>query len=136
MPRRIRVKLGFQQKLEEREILVPDGEPPPYAPNAALQVVGTRVPRVDGPDKVRGAARYTADVQLPGMLHARVLRSPHPAARVAAVDLAGARRVPGVRAALAFVGKEVRYVGEEVAAVAAETPAQAEEALRHIHVQY
>src|SRR5262245_43059827 len=128
MAKRTRVKLGFTNRFEEREVTLPEGEPPPYAPDVPLAVVGTKQPRLEGLDKVRGSARYTADVRLPGMLHARVLRSPHPAARVVSVDLSAARRAPGVRAALAFPEKELRYAGEEVAALAADTPAQAEAA--------
>jgi CO/xanthine dehydrogenase Mo-binding subunit len=90
MPRRVQARLGFAGKIEERTLLVPDREPAPYGPGDPLRVVSTRAPRVEAPDKVRGTARYTADVRLPGMLHGRILRSPHPAARVASIDLAAA----------------------------------------------
>jgi xanthine dehydrogenase YagR molybdenum-binding subunit len=136
MARKVQAKLGFQANLQNRELSIPEGEPAPYAGGDTLRVVSTARPRIEGPDKVRGTARYTADVRLPGMLHARVLRSPHPAARVVSVDLAPARRARGVKAALAFVGKEIRFAGEEVAAVAATTPAQAERALALIRVKY
>ena len=56
--------------------------------------------REDGPERVRGEARYTADLKLPGMLHAAVLRSPHAHARVKRIDLAPALALPGVRAAI------------------------------------
>ena len=64
---------------------VPASEPPALAPNADLAVVGKPVPRVGGRAMVTGAARYTVDVKLPGMLIARILRSPHPHARILSV---------------------------------------------------
>ena len=69
-------------------------------PAGPLEVVGRPAPRVDGPERVRGEATFTADLQLPGMLHTAVLRSPHAHARVARIDLAPALAAPGVRAAI------------------------------------
>jgi xanthine dehydrogenase YagR molybdenum-binding subunit len=121
---------------------VPIDEPPPLPPNAQLLVIGKRVSRVDARAKVTGAARFTVDLALPGMLHARNLRSPHAHAEVRSVDLSAAKRLAGVRAAVAVVrpGDEiagiVRYVGAPVAAVAATSPSAAEEALAHIRVDY
>ena len=97
-------------------------------------VVGKSVPRRDLPEKLTGAARYTADVKLPGMLHGRILRSPHAHARVLSVDVSRAEQLPGVYALLTpfdapegriapdlpILDMEVRFVGDEVAAVAAE----------------
>ena len=73
-----------------------------------LRVVGTSVPRDDAIDKVTGAARYTTDLALPGMLHATILTSPHASARIVGVDLTDARSVPGVRAVLAGSDLDVR----------------------------
>lgn len=112
--------------------------------------------RADAPAKVTGTARYTADVRLPGMLHAKVLRSPHAHARLVTVDASRARALPGVRAVLTrddldgvapgygyFVkdqpvvaADKVRYVGDVVAAVAADTEAIALDALALISVVY
>ena len=69
-------------------------------PEGQLEIVGHDVPRVDGADRVRGQIPYTADVQLPGMLHTAVLRSPYAHARVASIDVEAARKAPGVRAVL------------------------------------
>jgi CO/xanthine dehydrogenase Mo-binding subunit len=110
---------------------------------------------VDGPTKVSGAAVYTADIELPGMLYARALRSTYPHARLTRVDASKAARLPGVtvltRDDLAgtdpFYGvvvrdqpivaiDKVRYVGDIVAAVAAEERDLAEEALDLIEVEY
>jgi CO/xanthine dehydrogenase Mo-binding subunit len=118
-----------------------------------LRVVGTSVPRDDAIDKVTGAARYTTDLALPGMLHAAILTSPHASARIVSVDLTDARSVPGVRAVLAgsdldvrlglylrdkriLARDVVRYQGEPVAAVAADTLDVARDACRRIRVEY
>jgi carbon-monoxide dehydrogenase large subunit len=118
-----------------------------------LRVVGTDVPRIEGRDKVTGATRYAVDIQLPGMLWARVLRSqvPHATLRI---DATAARALPGVHAVLtaADIGEvrvgvtirdmpllavdRVRFAGEPIAAVAAETPEIAEQALSLIEVEY
>jgi CO/xanthine dehydrogenase Mo-binding subunit len=121
---------------------------------SVLHVVGHNVPRVDGLDKVTGSAHYIADVSLPGMLEAKVLRSPYPHARVVRVDTSRARRLPGVHAVVSgddtpkrkwgafqkdqyvLAVDKVRYVGDEVAAVAATDAATAAEALELIEVEY
>ncbi|MCL5046292.1 MAG: xanthine dehydrogenase family protein molybdopterin-binding subunit [Actinobacteria bacterium] len=119
----------------------------------AQAVVGQPVLRVDGVEKVTGAALYAADLRLPGMLHAKVLRSPHPHARIVSVDVGEALKLPGVVAAVTgrdletlggeavrdmpFLARErVRYAGEPVAAVAATEESIAEEALKLIKVTY
>jgi xanthine dehydrogenase YagR molybdenum-binding subunit len=130
------VTLGFPGHFQKAVIELPAGEPAPWDYGADLKVVGTRVPRVDGPDKVSGRARYTFDLSLPGMLHAAVLRCPHPHARLKHVDLSKAEAHPEVRAALAMEEKEYRFAGAEVAAVAATSLAAAREALRLIDVEY
>src|SRR5207237_10102709 len=93
----------------------------------------------EGRDKVTGAARYAADLRVPGMLEVEYVASPYPHARVVAVDVAAARRVPGVRAVVtgadvrpARLGRRlfdwpvlawdrVRFIGDRVAAVAADS---------------
>src|SRR5215813_7005482 len=61
-----------------------------------MPVIGVSQRRLEGGAKVTGAARFTADLRLHGLAHARLLLSPHPAARIARVDLDAARRAPGV----------------------------------------
>jgi len=119
-----------------------------------FSVVGRRVQRVEGFDKVTGTSQYIADIFLPGMLVGKVLRSPYPHARIRDIDTTRAEKLPGVRAVVtaedtikkpwgAFfadqyilsVGKS-RYVGEEVAAVAAIDPDIAEEAIDLIEVDW
>jgi len=70
----------------------------PYKTMTALNVVGHATPRIDAEQRVSGKATYTADVKLPGMLYARVLRSPHPHARITRIDDSKARALPGVKA--------------------------------------
>ena len=62
--------------------------------------IGTRIPRVEGPDRVAGRARFTADIALPNALWAAVVHSPLPHARIVRIDTAAAARVPGVHAVI------------------------------------
>ena len=110
----------------------------PYAWPQQRRLLSTRVNRIDGPLKASGRAKYSYDIKRPGMLWARILRSPHPHARIVSIDLEPARRMPGVRAALTIAdpGKKVMYVGDEVAAVAAVSEDVARDAARAIRVEY
>ncbi|MCH8320552.1 MAG: molybdopterin-dependent oxidoreductase, partial [Acidobacteria bacterium] len=119
-----------------------------------LKTVGHSTPRIDGLQRVTGRATYSADVQLPNMLYARVLRSPHPHARILGIDVARALAAPGVKAILThencrlvwssgdrvnkryLFNNPVRFVGDAVAAVAATNRHLAEEALKLIQVEY
>ena len=110
-------------------------------PAGPRETVGRPAERVTGLARARGEARYTADVQLPGMLHTAVLRSPHASARVRRLDLAPALAAPGVRAALGpddsdSLTGEPGYPGAAVAAVAADTFAQASAALELVDVEW
>ena len=69
-----------------------------YLDKTALQVVGTRPIRPDGVDKVTGRAAFAADTTMPGMIWGKVLRSPHPHARIRRIDTTKAERLPGVKA--------------------------------------
>ena len=124
------------------------------APQKQLSIVGRRLGRVDGEEKVSGRAEYVADVLLPGMLWGAVLRSPYPHARIVKLDTSRAGSLAGVRAVVTadetpkrtwgvFVRDQpvlaidkVRYVGEEVAAVAAVDLDTAREALELIDVEW
>ncbi|HEX8969866.1 MAG TPA: xanthine dehydrogenase family protein molybdopterin-binding subunit [Chloroflexota bacterium] len=119
-----------------------------------LRVVGTDIPRIEGRDKVTGAACYAVDVKLPGMLWARILRSQVPHAILKRVDASRARGLPGVHAVLTgadlagvragvairdmpiLCADRVRFVGDPIAAVAADSVEQAEQALAAIEVEY
>ena len=65
-----------------------------------LTTIGHVTPRVDAMERVTGQAKYTNDIKLPGMLYARVLRSPHPHARILCIDTSEASRLPGVKAVI------------------------------------
>ncbi|EQD34723.1 Aldehyde oxidase and xanthine dehydrogenase, a/b hammerhead domain protein, partial [mine drainage metagenome] len=84
--------------LGQLERQVDADEAPPLAPNAQLRSIGQSTARINGHSKVTGRATYTVDVKLPGMLHARILRSPYPHARILSLDTDSAEREPGVRA--------------------------------------
>jgi xanthine dehydrogenase YagR molybdenum-binding subunit len=101
-------------------------------------IIGISVKRLDGPDKVTGRAKYTFDINRPGMIYGRIIRSPYPHARIMAIDLSEAQKAPGVRAALEHkqAGGQVMYQGDAVAAVAADTEDRAIDAARLVKVQY
>ena len=140
---------------------------PPIASKQSdtLKVVGKRLPRVDGPARVTGGALYAADLNLPGMAHARTLRSPHAHARIRGIDTSRALALKGVLAVVTaadfpelpigasipmgetgydmwmvaqinIARHKVHWVGQPVAAVAAVDPHVAETALALIDVDY
>ena len=118
--------------------------------------VGMRLPRNDALYKVRGRARYAANLSPEGMLHCRFVRSEHPHARILNVDVSKARATPGVRAVLTatdiaperlligtltedtpvLAGDRVRFAGEPIVAVAAESAAEADAACLLVDVRY
>ena len=91
-------QVGLAGALSAKERKAPASEPTPWDGSANLRVVGQRVPRIDGAEKVTGRARYAFDVQLPGMLYAAVVRSPHAHARIKSVEVSAAAAMPGVQA--------------------------------------
>ena len=101
------------------------------------RLIGKRIARLSGKEKVTGEAKYTYDINRPGMLYARILRSEVPHANVTAIDLTDAEEMPGVQAVIPLieVGRKLRYQGQEIAAVAAETDDIAKDALRAIYVE-
>jgi len=124
-----------------------------------LNFIGKSFKRKDGPDKVTGRAAYTQDIRLPNMLVGRVLRSPHPHARIVRIDTAKAKALPGVKAVITaedtkgikhgfvetprypadqsvFAQGKVRHVGEAIAAVAAIDEIAAQRALEAIEIEY
>jgi CO/xanthine dehydrogenase Mo-binding subunit len=143
-------KLRSGEHTEDEYKVVETTSLPPWDHDAVLTIVGRTYPRVEGVEKVTGHAHYAYDVQLPGLLHARVLRSPLPHARIRRIDTSRAEALPGVRAVLSATNAPemrwyedsylfhhtVRFIGDEVAAVAADTVDMAEDALRLIEVDY
>src|SRR3990172_10052617 len=129
-------------------------EKPLRASDGFPSLIGAPGLRAEGPDKVAGRTIYAADINIPGLLWGKVLRSPHAHARIRRIDASKALRQPGVRAVITgqeipghLMGKMirdmpvlcwdvVRFAGDRVAAVAADTPEAAEEALSFIDVDY
>jgi xanthine dehydrogenase YagR molybdenum-binding subunit len=136
MSQRVTVNLGIPEAPREVTVVIPDDEPIPWQLGDHFAIVGAETPRVDGPAKATGAARYTYDIALPGMLYGAIVRSPYPRAHVKNVDLTRAMRIPGVRAALTITDGEIRFAGQEVAAVAAISSDIAADALARIKVDY
>jgi CO/xanthine dehydrogenase Mo-binding subunit/aerobic-type carbon monoxide dehydrogenase small subunit (CoxS/CutS family) len=163
------VQAGASALQEAAASLAHGGDAGPRAPEGertseGLQVVGSRPPMYGAVDRVTGRAVFGADVRLPGLIHGRVLRSPHAHARIRAIDTRAAEALPGVYAVvtardlphaaegLADLGEvtvslrhlcdntlardKVLYAGHPVAAVAAADPHLAEEALGLIRVDY
>lgn len=122
-----------------------------------FKVIGKKVERVDAFERLVGEAKYASDIYLPGMLYVKILRSPHPHAKILKIDSARAQALPGVKAILTpedvpeftihkrgtppFVPKPIlastaRYTGDEILAVAAVDEETAEDALDLIRVDY
>lgn len=151
MPKVIKTKTEFEGHVFEEYVVVEGAGLAAWEPQAPLKCVGQRTQRIDGPERVTGRALYTFDVQLPGMLYGKILRSPHPHASIKNIDTRRAEKLPGVRAVLShkntpqisfrqgqtFIFDEtVRYVGDEVACVIADDEEIAQEALELIEVEY
>ncbi|MBE0616418.1 MAG: molybdopterin-dependent oxidoreductase, partial [Proteobacteria bacterium] len=120
------------------------------------RVIGKSVPRIDGREKVTGAAKYTGDLRFPNLLHGKILTSPHPHARILSIDTTEAERLPGVKAVIThrdvpdlkygisparwdeniFCIDKVRFVGDKVAAVACIDEETCYRALQLIRVEY
>jgi CO/xanthine dehydrogenase Mo-binding subunit len=123
----------MEGRFEDVWVLVDDADELETLPKGAeLDVLGKPAIRLDGPERASGAARYTVDVALPGMLHAIILRAPVARCRVTGLDLAAARAVPGVRGVLGPDGPftmqgdriltaEPAWAGQPIAVVAADT---------------
>ncbi|HKP54284.1 MAG TPA: xanthine dehydrogenase family protein molybdopterin-binding subunit [Chloroflexia bacterium] len=151
MVRVVKTKVEVEGTVHEETVVVERDEPAAWEAGREFDVVGKPVSRVDGRERVTGAARYTYDIHPAGLLYAAVLRSPHPRARVLSVDTSEAERLPGVRAVLSretapriawyasastLFDEEVRFIGEEIAAVAADDLDTARDAIRLIKVEY
>src|SRR6185437_13349817 len=94
LPRLIRTEKEVEGRFEEVWLVVEEDALDQW-PAGPQTIVGRDATRKDAPERVRGEARYTADVQLPGMLHAALLRSPHAHARVKRIDVSRAAAAPG-----------------------------------------
>ncbi len=150
MPKLVKTKVENEGRVTEEFAWVETPKTTPWDVEEELRIVGKPIARVDGVERVTGAAKYTTDIQLPRMVHGKFLRSPYPHARVVNVDTSEAERMPGVRAILhsknivsnRFTANRdlfpefVRFAGDEVAAVFADSEAEARAALQKIRVEY
>jgi xanthine dehydrogenase YagR molybdenum-binding subunit len=150
VPKIEKVQVEFEGQWREEEVIVEEDTLPIWGEDAGLSIVGKPVPRVDGYERVSGKALYTCDVRLPGMLHGKILRSPHPHARIVSIDVRKAEALDGVVATMTYksappisyngdrplFSEHLRYRGEEVAAVVAQDEYIAEDALALINVDY
>ena len=143
-----------QNGLQHKEREVPQDEPPPLPANAELTYIGKPTERYDGPAKAMGKGKYTADVNLPGMLYARLVDATIPHGRIVSIDTSAAEKVPGVRAVHVIEHvygvaelrdpkletpsryPMVRYAGQPVAGVAAISQQIANDAAALVKVQY
>ncbi|HXK62022.1 MAG TPA: xanthine dehydrogenase family protein molybdopterin-binding subunit [Acidobacteriota bacterium] len=101
-------------------------------------LIGKKISRLDGPAKVTGTAKYTYDINRPGMLFTRTLYCPHAHARIVSLDTTEASRMPGVKAVRVIqgVGTEIKWALDEIVAIAATSEEAAEDAIRAVKVEY
>ena len=143
-----------QNGLTQKEREVPLDEPPPLPQNSELTYIGKPTQRYDGPAKAMGRGKYTADIQLPGMLYARMVDATIPHGRITSIDTSEAEKLPGVKAihviehtyGLAELRDPnlelpsrypvIRYAGQPIAGVAAISPQIAGDAAAMIKVTY
>jgi xanthine dehydrogenase YagR molybdenum-binding subunit len=143
-----------QNGLQHKEREVPQDEPPPLPANVELTYIGKPTERYDGPAKAMGKGKYTADVNLPGMLYARMVDASVPHGRIVSIDTSAAEKVPGVRAVHVIEHvygvaelrdpkletpsryPMVRYAGQPIAGVAAISQQIANDAAALVKVQY
>jgi xanthine dehydrogenase YagR molybdenum-binding subunit len=140
MARLIRTEKEVEGRYEEVWLVVEEDTLEQW-PAGPREIVGRAAARKTGPLRARGEARYTADIRLPGMLQAAVLRSPHASARVKRISFDQALAAPGVRAAIGpgdahMLTDEPGFQGEAVAAIAADTIQQARHAVGLVEVDW
>jgi xanthine dehydrogenase YagR molybdenum-binding subunit len=102
------------------------------------RLIGKRISRVDGPAKASGRAKYTYDVNPPGLLQGKVIRSPYAHARITSIDTSEAEKLPGVKSVRVIQkeGTEVQWEGDEIVGIAAVSEEIAEDAARKVKIEY
>ena len=144
----VTTKVEIEGREETKVVELPSREPKPWGDDAELHIVGQRATRIDAVEKVTGTARYTADIQLPGMLHAAILRAPVAMGRVTKLDLAPALAIEGVRGVLTIddvpdvkidgvrlFDPTIQYANQPLAAVCADSLDIAQRAVRAIALE-
>lgn len=109
-----------------------------WPPADKRSLIGKRISRIDGPWKSSGRAKYSFDINRPGMLYGKMVLSEQAHAKIEAIDTSVAEKMPGVRgvALILEAGAEVMWVGQEIAAIAADTEEQSRDAVRAVKVKY
>lgn len=133
---KMKAKAGFEGKPVEMDINPAEGDLKPWDLDTKFDVMKGRYPRIEGPLKVTGKAKYTYDIKLPGMLWGRMVGAAVPHAEVVKIDTSKAEKLPGVKAVWTTESRTVRFAGQDIAAVAATTPEIAMDAARLIEVTY
>lgn len=151
MPKLVKTKVENEGRVTEEFAWVATPKTTAWDVEDELRIVGKPIARVDGLERVTGAAKYTTDIQLPRMLYGQFLRSPHPHARIVSIDTSDADQMIGVRVIVHsknapnanrfanhrdLFNDPVRFAGDEVAAVIADSPEIARAALKRIRVEY
>ncbi len=138
LPPEKELQVGFGEHVEKRTFDVPAEDAPPYEATTKFAVLGTDYDRQDGLDKASGRAKYSYDVNFPGMLQAMILRSPVAKGVLKTLELDECKAMPGVAAVIALKepGKKIRFVGDEIAAVAAPTLDLCRDAIERIRATY
>ncbi|HZO99098.1 MAG TPA: xanthine dehydrogenase family protein molybdopterin-binding subunit [Terriglobia bacterium] len=101
-------------------------------------LIGQRIKRIDGPAKASGKAKYTFDINRPGLLYGKIYRSPYAHAKIKSLDVSEVKSSPGVKAVKVIqdAGTEIQWAGDEIVAVAAVSEQAAEDALRKIKIEF
>lgn len=139
MSKSVNVFVGVNNNLKEIPLEIPDGTPKPWDGKDELSIIGGHTARIDGEQKTTGKAKYTFDIQRPGMLHAVFLRSHFPSGIIKSIDTSKAENAPGVKAVL-LIQKElplsIRFAGQEICAIAAGSLQQAQHAAELIKIDF
>ncbi len=151
MPRVVKTQVEFEGQFYDKYVVIEGEDVTPWSSDRSFEVIGKPQTRVDGRERVTGNAAFTHDIQLTGMLVGKILRCPHPHARIQRIDPSQAEALPGVRAILTHANvpeipwkggqtrlfdTTLRYAGEEVACVVGDSEADCEDALELVHVDY
>ena len=150
-PRVVTTEVEFEGRTYEETIVIEGDDLETWQKDHEFSSVGYPETRIDGDERVTGSAKFTHDMQLPGMLYGKFLRSPYAHAQIKSVDVSKAEAFPGVRlimtkentedipwrlAATFLFDNHLRYAGDEIACVIADSDAICEDALELIDVQY
>ena len=132
------MKYGFAGNTVQAKVKVADGAGRPWDLDTKFQLVGTKIQRFDGIAKATGRAKYAYDMNLPGLLHARILCAPIAAGTLTELEISPLDEMKSVKGTHQFkkVGDRILFAGQSVIAVAAETPEAAEDGIRAIVATY